>query len=86
MNKDNFLLIYMLFASIFCIFFIINFKGCAKRVVYKEVKVPIKCDIELPEKPRFSGDLATDISRALEHSELLEKDLIFCVKGDKSEI
>lgn len=27
------------------------FNACAKKVIYHEVKVPIKCDIELPTRP-----------------------------------
>lgn len=76
MNKDNFFLIYMLFASIFCIF---NLQGCAKRVIYKDVYIPTKCDIAMPVKPILKGDLLIDIAQSLEYSEILERDLIFCI-------
>lgn len=82
MDKDNWILVFMLFGSVFCIFYIATFKGCAdKRIVYKETYIPIKCDVEIPAKPKLSGDLVSDYSKALQHSETLEKDLEFCVKG-----
>lgn len=79
--KDMFGSAFLLFASIFCIFYIVTFKGCAK-VVYKDVYVPVKCNIEMPLKPVLSGDLLSDFANALKHSEILEKDLNFCIKGD----
>lgn len=81
MNKDNWILVFLWFISVFCIFCIVTFKGCAKRVVYRETYIPIKCDVEIPAKPKLSGDLVSDYSNALQHSEILEKDLEFCVKG-----
>ena len=58
------------------------FIGCAQRVIYKDVYIPTKCDIDLPKNPVFSGDLLSDLAKALEHSELLERDLKFCVNGE----
>lgn len=82
MDKDNWNLVFMLFGSVlFCIFYIATLKGCAKRVVYRETYIPIKCDVEIPTRPSLSGDLVSDYSKALQYSETLEKDLEFCVKG-----
>lgn len=82
MYKDKWILVFMLFGSVFCIFCIATFKGCAdKRVVCRETYIPIKCDVEIPTRPSLSGDLVSDYSKALQHSETLEKDLEFCVKG-----
>lgn len=82
MYKDKWILVFMLFGSVFCIFYIATFKGCAdKRVVYRETYIPIKCDVEIPTRPSLSGNLVSDYSKALQHSETLEKDLEFCVKG-----
>lgn len=35
----------------------------------------------MPTRPSLSGDLVSDFAKALQHSEILEKDLEFCVKG-----
>ncbi len=58
----------------------VSFNACAKRVIYHEVKVPIKCDIEIPSRP--SGHLeALEYLRALLiYTETLENDLKFCTK------
>ena len=82
MKLDDYGLIFMVFASIFCVFYILTFKGCAKKVVYKDVYVPIKCNVEMPLKPVLSGNLINDFASALKHSEMLEKDLNFCIKGE----
>lgn len=81
MDKDTFISAFLIFGSVFIIFYICTLAGCAKRVVYKDVYVPTKCDLELPQKPRLSGDLIMDMVKAMEHSEILEKDLTFCIKG-----
>lgn len=58
------------------------FLACSQkeRVVYKEVKTPIKCNIDMPRRPQPSGDLIQDLANILTYTELLEKDLTFCVK------
>lgn len=80
MNKDNSILVFIWFISVLCILIII-LNGCAKRIVYKETYIPIKCDVQMPTRPSLSGDLVSDFAKALQHSEILEKDLEFCVKG-----
>ena len=66
-----------------CLYILIYmFIGCAQRVIYKDVYIPTKCDISIPQSPILSGDLVSDFVKALEHSELLERDLEFCVKGE----
>ncbi len=37
--------LFLLAGAIFCIFYILTLAGCASRVVYKDVFVPVKCDI-----------------------------------------
>lgn len=81
MNKHNCILVFVWFMSVLCIC-IIALNGCAKRVVYKETYIPIKCDVQIPTRPSLSGDLVSDFVKALEHSELLERDLTFCVNGE----
>ena len=60
--------------------FLLLINGCATRVIYKEVKVPIKCNIDLPKKPLIKEtDLITSFKEFLIYSEVLEEDLKFCV-------
>lgn len=59
--------------------------GCSQKVIYKEVKVPIKCDITMPQKPKLTQDnFLEDLSKVLIYTETLEKDLLFCI-GNKSQ-
>lgn len=43
---------------------ILMFGGCASKeylikTEYVEVKIPVKCDLEIPKKPKFKGDFAS---------------------------
>lgn len=62
---------------------VILLAGCAEpSIVYKEVKIPVRCDIKLPEKPEKSDDLVDTYARILKYTELVEAGLYFCVKGE----
>ncbi|WP_033758850.1 hypothetical protein [Helicobacter pylori] len=58
----------------------ISFSACAKKVVYHEVKVPIKCDIELPSRPSEHLEALEYLRALLIYTETLENDLKFCTK------
>ncbi|MGL2375735.1 hypothetical protein ACOWK5_06535 [Helicobacter pylori] len=58
----------------------ISFNACAKRVIYHEVKVPIKCDIELPTRPSAHLEALEYLRALLIYTETLENDLKFCTK------
>lgn len=73
--------LFLPYAFIFMLAYIYMFIGCTQRVIYKDVYIPTKCDISIPQSPILSGDLVSDFVKALQHSEILEKDLEFCVKG-----
>lgn len=73
--------LFFLYTFIFMLAYIYMFIGCAQRVIYKDVYIPTKCDISIPQSPTLNGDLVSDFAKALQHSEILEKDLEFCVKG-----
>lgn len=73
--------LFLPYAFIFMLAYIYMFIGCAQRVIYKDVYIPTKCNISIPQSPTLSGDLVSDFAKALQHSEILEKDLEFCVKG-----
>ncbi len=60
--------------------FSISFNACAKKVVYREVKVPIKCDIELPTRPSEHLEALEYLRALLIYTETLENDLKFCTK------
>ncbi len=59
---------------------IVGFSACAKKIVYHEVKVPIKCDIELPSRPSEHLETLEYLRALLIYTETLENDLKFCTK------
>ncbi|MFP6173472.1 hypothetical protein ACLGB1_02180 [Helicobacter pylori] len=59
---------------------VFSFSACAKRVIYHEVKVPIKCDIEMPTRPSAHLEALEYLRALLIYTETLENDLKFCTK------
>ncbi|MFB1283840.1 hypothetical protein ACEWX5_03695 [Helicobacter pylori] len=64
----------------FC--FSVCFNGCAKKVIYHEVKVPIKCDVEMPIRPSAHLETLEYLRALLIYTETLENDLKFCTKNN----
>ncbi|MGL2510533.1 hypothetical protein ACOWN8_00180 [Helicobacter pylori] len=60
----------------------VSFNACAKRVIYHEVKVPIKCDIEIPTRPSAHLEALEYLKALLIYTETLENDLKFCTKNN----
>ncbi|MGN8368032.1 hypothetical protein ACR9J1_06885 [Helicobacter pylori] len=60
----------------------VSFNACAKRVIYHEVKVPIKCDIQLPSRPTEHLEALEYLKALLIYTETLENDLKFCTKNN----
>ncbi len=58
----------------------VSFSACAKKVIYHEVKVPIKCDIEMPSRPSAHLEALEYLRALLIYTETLENDLKFCTK------
>ncbi|RKV07731.1 hypothetical protein [Helicobacter pylori] len=58
------------------------FSACAKRIIYHEVKVPIKCDIEMPSRPSEHLEALEYLRALLIYTETLENDLKFCTKNN----
>lgn len=58
------------------------FNACAKKVIYQGVKVPIKCDIELPTRPSEHLEALEYLRALLIYTEALENDLKFCTKNN----
>ncbi|GAA8612114.1 hypothetical protein HpDR69_03080 [Helicobacter pylori] len=56
------------------------FSACAKKVIYHEVKVPIKCDIEIPTRPSAHLEILEYLRALLIYTETLENDLKFCTQ------
>ncbi|GAA7345560.1 hypothetical protein ID0616_18360 [Helicobacter pylori] len=56
----------------------VSFSACAKKVIYQEVKVPIKCDIEIPTRPSEYLEALEYLRALLIYTETLENDLKFC--------
>ncbi len=60
--------------------FVISFNACAKKIIHREVKVPIKCDIEMPTRPSEHLEALEYLRALLIYTETLENDLKFCTK------
>ncbi|WP_181324606.1 hypothetical protein [Helicobacter pylori] len=60
----------------------VSFSACAKKVIYQEVKVPIKCDIEIPSRPSEHLESLEYLRALLIYTEMLENDLKFCTKNN----
>ncbi|RVY62471.1 hypothetical protein ECC37_07810 [Helicobacter pylori] len=63
-------------ALVFCV----CLSACAKKIIYQEVKVPIKCDIEMPSRPSEHLETLEYLRALLIYTETLENDLKFCTK------
>lgn len=61
--------------------FSVSFNACAKKVIYREVKVPIKCNIEIPTRPSEHLEVLEYLRSLLIYTETLENDLKFCTKN-----
>lgn len=75
--KSNFILISILII-------IINFTGCSSvtpTIVTKEVFVPVKCEIRVPNRPTKVGSTSKNVSNILEYTEKLETIVQACVKN-----
>lgn len=53
--------------------------SCAdkKEIIYKEVKVPVKCQIKMPLKPKNNGDFQS-YKELLIYFKKCEKGLLYC--------
>ncbi len=60
----------------------VGFSACAKKAIYHEVKVPIKCDIEIPTRPSEHLETLEYLRALLIYTETLENDLKFCTKNN----
>ncbi|RKU91491.1 hypothetical protein DB721_08760 [Helicobacter pylori] len=62
----------------FCVSVLFN--ACSKKAIYHEVKVPIKCDIEIPTRPSAHLEALEYLRALLIYTETLENDLKFCTQ------
>ncbi|WQW50035.1 hypothetical protein KVM19_02650 [Helicobacter pylori] len=60
----------------------VSFNACAKKIIYREVKMPIKCDIEIPTRPSEHLETLEYLRALLIYTETLENDLKFCTKNN----
>lgn len=74
---------------VFLICMLILPSGCTKpAVIYKEVKVPVKCDVKKRTRPNLDMNSSSfdkfmgTIHEVLEYTEGLERDLAYC-RGEK---
>lgn len=68
-----------------CLFYV----SCAN-VVYRDVYVPTKCEIEMPSKPKYNepqtlNDFNELLASELKYSEILESSLNFCIYGENND-
>lgn len=62
------------------------FMGCSShlsrdpsiKVIYQEVQVPVKCGIELPDKPKYDSDIIQSTINILEYIEKLTAAIEVC--------
>ncbi|MFT2704791.1 hypothetical protein ACMWP2_03835, partial [Helicobacter pylori] len=59
----------------------VSLSACVKKVVYRDVKVPIKCSIEIPPRPTEHLEALEYLRALLIYTETLENDLKFCTKN-----
>lgn len=60
------------------LFILVVFSGCAKQVKYKDVYIPVKCDVKDRVKPKNNGDPLVYLKELLIYTEGLERDLAYC--------
>ncbi|MFB1325937.1 hypothetical protein [Helicobacter pylori] len=60
----------------------VGFNACAKKVIYHDVKIPIKCDVEMPTRPSAHLEALEYLRALLIYTETLENDLKFCTKNN----
>lgn len=60
----------------------LGLNGCGNKFLYKEVKVPVRCDIPERAKPKKQANTIQYLKDVLIYSELLEQDLYFCRTGE----
>jgi len=56
--------------------------GCSTKVVtkieYRDVKIPVRCDVTVPERPAYNADPVMGVVDILEYVETLEALLKAC--------
>lgn len=65
---------------------VLAFTACAEpSIVYREVKVPVQCQIDKQDRPSYTGSLMEDFRSMLIYAEIIERDLDFCRTGKYEE-
>lgn len=61
------------------------FTACAPKTITKEVivKVPVKCEVEIPKRPERVKNASENVVNILEYTEKLEALVEMCVNGEK---
>lgn len=52
------------------------------KIEYREVKIPVRCNVSTPPRPAYNGDPVIGVLDALEYAEKLETLLRICTKGE----
>lgn len=69
---------------IVCVLVIMFFTSCHKtaQIQIQEVYIPIKCDIEMPKRPKKSHTLTQSLAQILKYTETLELALKTCTQAN----
>lgn len=69
--------IIIVILAVLAVFLIVGCADKQKEAVY----IPTKCKVDMPKKPIQRDSTSQSVIEILQYSELLEKDLDFCVNG-----
>lgn len=79
MNPRTALIFKHLTQLVIVVLFIIFLTACAEpKVIFKEVKVPVKCDVKERARPAKNSNAVLYLKEILIYTEGLERDLAFC--------
>lgn len=57
--------------------------GCSTKIEYRDVIIPVKCEVDIPPAPTTTVYDAEYLKEVLIYTELLKSRLEFCVNGTK---
>lgn len=75
-----------LFFAVTIFIFICLIFGCSNKAeakyypIYKNVNIPVNCNVTMPEKPKYTGDTVKDNLNILQYAESLKATLLSCIK------
>ena len=79
-NRLEWYIMMLLKVIMLCLIIILSLMlfGCANKVHYKDVYIPVKCNIGTIERPKTSGNILKDNLNILKYAEQLELSINKC--------